>query len=57
MIERRGELRLANEPVPEGLVLGELGRKDLQSDLPAQPNLFGQVEDPIPPRPRTDART
>ena len=38
-------LRLADEPLAEAFVLGELGREDLQGDLPLEPVVLREVDD------------
>ena len=48
MVDRRGELRLAQEPVTERLVLGEAGGEQLERDPPLEPQVLGQVDDAHP---------
>ena len=43
MVERSGDPRLPQEALTETLVLGELGRDDLERDLAAEPLLVGTV--------------
>ena len=45
MIDRRGELRFAQEAVPERLVLGESGSQQLERNPPLEPQILGQVDD------------
>jgi hypothetical protein len=45
VVDRRGDVRLSNESLPELLVPGELGREDLEGDLPAESHLLGDVDD------------
>ena len=45
MVDRRGQLRLAQEAVTERFVLGEAGGKQLERDLPLEPQILGQVDD------------
>ena len=45
VVERRGEPGLADEPLPEAFVLGELGREHLERDLPLEPVVLGEVDD------------
>ena len=48
--------RLAQEPLAERLVLGQLRREQLERDLPLQPQVLGQVDDahPAPAEQRLD---
>ena len=48
MIQRRRQARLAQEPLPELLVLSELGRQQLQRDMPVEPLVVGEVDDRHP---------
>ena len=45
MVDRRGQLRLAQEPVTERLVLGEARSEQLEGNLPLEPQILGQVDD------------
>jgi hypothetical protein len=45
MVDRRRELRFAEEPIVAPLALGEVGREDLERHLASQPDVFGQVDD------------
>ena len=45
MVDRRGQLRLAQEAVAERLVLGEAGSEQLERNPPLEPQIFGQVDD------------
>ena len=45
VVDRRGQLRLAQEAVTERLVLGEPGSQQLQRDTPLEPQILGQVDD------------
>ena len=45
MVDRRGQLRLAQEAVTERLVLGEARSQQLERDLPLEPQILGQVDD------------
>ena len=45
MVDRRGQLRLAQEAVAERLVLGEAGSQQLERNLPLEPQILGQVDD------------
>ena len=56
MVERGRELRLAQEPLAEALVLGEFGREELQGNLPLQAQVLRQVDDahPAPPEQTLD---
>ncbi len=67
MVERAGEARLAQEALPEMLVLGELGREQLERDAPLEGEVMSAVDDahaaapeqpvdPIPDELRADAR-
>ena len=49
VVEAGRQLRLAQEPLPETLVPGQLGRQQLQRHPALQPQLLGQVHDPHPP--------
>jgi hypothetical protein len=57
MVDGGGELRLADEPLPEPLVLGQLGRDDLERDPPAEAEVLGPVHHghPAPPDERLNA--
>ena len=48
MVDRGGQLRLAEEAVAERLVLGEARGQQLERDLPLQPQVLGQVDDAHP---------
>ena len=48
MVEAGGDLGLADEALPERVVIGELGTEDLQRDLAAQSDVLGQVDDRHP---------
>ena len=45
MVDRRSQLRLAQEAVAERLVLGEARSEQLERDLPLEPQILGQVDD------------
>jgi hypothetical protein len=45
MVDRRGQLRLAQEAVAERFVLGQAGSQQLQRDSPLEPQILGQVDD------------
>ena len=45
MRERGGRARFADEPLAKALVLGELGRKQLQRDRVSEPRMLGSVDD------------
>ena len=45
MVERGGELGLAQEPLAESLVLGQLGREQLERDLALQARVVRPVDD------------
>ncbi len=45
MVDRRGQLRLAQEAVTERLVLGEAGSQQLERNPPLEPQILGQVDD------------
>jgi hypothetical protein len=45
MIDRCGQLRLTQEAVSEGVVLGEPGSQQLERNLPLEPQILGQVHD------------
>ena len=45
MVDRRGQLRLAQEAVTERFVLGEAGSQQLERNLPLEPQILGQVDD------------
>ena len=45
MVDRRGQLRLAQEAVAERLVLGEAGGQQLERNPPLEPQILGQVDD------------
>ena len=60
MVERGSELGLADEPLPEPIVIGDLGREHLERDLALQSHVLGQIDgahaaateqalDPVPP--------
>jgi hypothetical protein len=49
MVERGGELGLADEPLAEPLVLRELGREYLERDLALQADVLGEVDRAHPP--------
>ena len=49
MVERGRDLRLAEEALAEALVLGELGRDDLERDLAPETLLLGTVDGAHPP--------
>ncbi len=57
VFERCRGLRLADEPLTEAGILGELGGQDLEGDPPFQPVVQGQIDDAHPPAPehRLDA--
>lgn len=48
MLERGGELGLAQEPLPETHVPGELRRNQLQRHIPLQPRIVSLVNNPHP---------
>ncbi len=48
VVEAGGDLGLADEALPERVIIGELGTEDLQRDLAAQPDVLGQVDDRHP---------
>ena len=50
VVDRRRELRLAEEAVAERPVLGEGGGQQLHRDLPLESEIFGQVDDAHAPR-------
>ncbi len=45
VLDRRGELRLAQEPLPEALVSGQLGREQLQRHPAAEGRVARAVDD------------
>ena len=45
MVDRGGQLRLAQEAVTERLVLGEAGGQQLERNPPLEPQILGQVDD------------
>ena len=45
MVDRRGQLRLAQEAVAERLVLGEAGSEQFERNPPLEPQILGQVDD------------
>jgi hypothetical protein len=45
MVQRGGEPRLAHEPLPEGFVVRELRREDLEGHADAEPRVLGPVDD------------
>ena len=45
MVDRGGQLRLAQEAIAERLVLGEARSEQLEGDLPLEPQILGQVHD------------
>ena len=45
MVDRRGQLRLAQEAVTKRFVSGQAGGQQLQRDLPLEPQILGQVDD------------
>ncbi len=45
MVDRRGQLRLAEEAVTERFVLGEAGGQQLERNSPLEPQILGQVDD------------
>ena len=45
MVDRRGQLRLAQEAVTERFVLGEAGSQQLERNPPLEPQILGQVDD------------
>jgi hypothetical protein len=48
VVDGRGHLRLAHEPLPECLVVDEDRRQDLERDLARQAELLGTIDDPHP---------
>ena len=50
VVDRRGELGLAQEPLPEGVVLGEAGVHQLQRHPSLEPEVVGEVDDAHPAR-------
>ncbi len=48
VVDRGGQPRLAQEPLAEALVLGELGGEDLQRDQPLEREIVGAVDDSHP---------
>ena len=46
VVDRGGQLRLAQEAVAERRVLGDPGGEQLQRNAPLQPQILGQVDDP-----------
>jgi hypothetical protein len=59
MVDRRGDLRLAQEPLAKTLVVSEVRVEDFQRDTTPQPNLLGEVHDAhtAPPQHRLDPIT
>ena len=55
MVDRRGQLGLAQEPVTEPLVSRETGSEQLERNPPLEPQTLGQVTTLMPPRPRSDS--
>ncbi len=47
VFQGRGEPRLAQEPLPEVLVVGELRRQDLQRDPAPEVDVFRQIDDAL----------
>ena len=45
MVDRRRQLRLAQEAVAERLVLGETGGEQLERNPPLEPQVLGEVDD------------
>ena len=45
VVDRRGQLRLAQEPVAERFIAGEALGEQLESDPPLEPEVLGQVDD------------
>jgi hypothetical protein len=45
VVDRGGQLRLAQEAVTERCILGEAGSQELQRNLPLEPQILGQVDD------------
>ena len=56
MIDRRGELRLAEEAVAEGVVLCETSSEQLECHPPLQTEVLGEIHDahPAPAEQRLD---
>jgi hypothetical protein len=48
MLEGGGQPRLANEPLAEALVFGEIRGQDLERDPPFQAQVFGEIHDAHP---------
>ena len=48
MVQRRGDARLATEPVERLAARGQLRRQELQRDVPPEPHVFGAVDDAHP---------
>ena len=59
MVDRRGQLRLAQEAVTERFVLGEAGSEQLECNSPPESQIHGQVDDahPTPAEQRFDQIT
>jgi hypothetical protein len=57
MVERCSQLRFAQEPLAEAVVRRQLGRQQLQSDLPLQAEVVGPVDHahPAAPQQRLDS--
>jgi hypothetical protein len=49
VVEARGGARLADEARAEPWILGDVGSEDLERDLPAEPQMLGEVDDAHPP--------
>jgi hypothetical protein len=56
MVDRCGELGLAEKALAERLVLGEARRQELESNLSLEPEILGQIDDahPAPAQQRLD---
>jgi hypothetical protein len=48
VVDRRGQLRLPQEPVAERRVLGEVRGEELERDPPLEAQVLGQVDDAHP---------
>ena len=48
VVDRRGQPRLAQEPLAEAHVLGQLRREDLQRDVAVEREVVGAVDDAHP---------
>ena len=48
VVDRRGELRLGQEPLAESCVLRERGHQELEGDVALQAKVLGQVDDAHP---------